>query len=59
MSDRKWLFLELKVGFEPTTCGSRNRGDPSFVVNLNWIRDFFGAGGIRKQIWIPIWIPLF
>jgi hypothetical protein len=50
-------YFELKVGFEPTTCGLRNRGDPSFVVNLKWIGHFSGVGGIQRRIWIPIWIP--
>ena len=49
--------VELKVGFEPTTCGLRSRGDPSWFMNLNWIGYFLKASGIQKSIWIPIWIP--
>ena len=48
VSQARLAKTELKVGFEPTTCDLRNRGDPSFVVNLNWIRHFFKASGIQK-----------
>ena len=41
-------YFELEVGFEPTTCGLRNCGDPSFVVNLNWIELLFEASGIQR-----------
>ena len=47
-SQARTAKTELKVGFEPTTCGLRNRGDPSVIVNLNEIRHFFKPGGIQK-----------